>query len=116
MPRQPDRRAPGERLILLNHAHLDVPSSPYRATGPIFVREAATEAEFGPDCIPPMLANRLLSARAYDADTMMVEADVVPGETLDQRLGAWLANPRVETVHLHTARRGCYMARAIRAD
>lgn len=108
--------APGERLILLNHAHLDAPSSPYRATGPIFVREGATEAELAPDSIPPMLANRLLSTRAYDVDVMLIDADVVPGETLDQRLRLWLADRRVATVHLHTARRGCYMARAVRAD
>ena len=33
----------GERLVLVNHAHLTDPTSPYRAAGPIFVREAAIE-------------------------------------------------------------------------
>ena len=108
--------APGERLILLNHTHLDASSSPYRASGPIFVRETASQAAPAEGVIPPMLSGRLLSARAYDAEAMMVDADVVPGEALDQRLREWLADPRVETVHLHTARRGCFMARAVRAD
>ena len=107
--------APGERLILLNHRHLDVPASPYRSEGPIFVREAALEAAPAPGEIPDMLGRRLLSARAYDADGMMTDADVVEGRDLAGRLEAWLADPAVATVHLHTARRGCYMAEARRA-
>ena len=33
----------GEALVLVNHAHLTDPTSPYRASGPIFVRESAVE-------------------------------------------------------------------------
>lgn len=106
---------PGERLILLNHRHLDAPASPYRSEGPIFVREAAVEAAPAPGEVPDMLGRRLLSARAYDADGMMTDADVVEGRDLAGRLEAWLADPAVATVHLHTARRGCFMAEAKRA-
>ena len=106
---------PGERLILLNHRHLDAPASPYRSEGPIFVREAATEAALAPGETPDMLTRRLLSARVYDADWMMTEADVVEGSTLAERLDAWFADPIVARIHLHTARRGCFMAAAERA-
>lgn len=106
---------PGDRLILLNHRHLDAPASPYRADGPIFVREAAIEAAPGPGDIPDMLSSRLLSARVYDADWMMTDADVVEGATLDARLRAWFNRPETVVVDLHTARRGCFMARAGRA-
>ena len=106
---------PGERLILLNHRHLDAPASPYRSEGPIFVREAAVEAEPAAGEVPDMLARRLLSARAYDIDWMMTDADVVEGRDLAGRLQAWFADPAVSIVHLHTARRGCYMAAARRA-
>ncbi|WP_332655036.1 DUF1203 domain-containing protein [Brevundimonas sp.] len=106
---------PGERLILLNHRHLDAPASPYRSEGPIFVREAAVEAAPAPGEVPDMLGRRLLSARAYDADGMMTDADVVEGCDLAGRLEVWLADPAVATVHLHTARRGCFMAEANRA-
>lgn len=107
--------APGERLILLNHRHLDHPASPYRADGPIFVREAAVEAS-ATDAVPGMLARRLLSMRLYDGDGMMQDADVVDGADLAARLRAAFADPTVTEVHLHTARRGCYLARAVRAD
>ena len=105
---------PGERLILLNHRHLDAPASPYRSEGPIFVREAAVEASPVSDEIPEMLSRRLLSARAYDADWMMIDADVVEGAALSGRLAEWFADPVVIAVHLHTARRGCFMAEARR--
>lgn len=107
--------APGERLILLNHRHLDAPASPYRSEGPVFVREAAAEAAPAAGEVPDMLRRRLLSARAYDADWMMVDADVVDGGELAERLEAWLERREVAVVHLHTARRGCFLAAAVPA-
>lgn len=106
---------PGEALILLNHRHLEDPSSPYRAEGPIFVREAALEARPAPGEVPDMLGRRLLSVRAYDADWMMTDADVVEGRELGDRLMQWFADDRVDRIHVHTARRGCYLAEAERA-
>lgn len=106
---------PGERLILINHDHLPEPSSPYRAGGPIFVRETATEAA-PMAMIPDMLSRRLLSARAYDVHAMMLDADVMEGADLDARLHQWFADPAVDQVHIHTARRGCYLARAVRQE
>ncbi|MDP3801109.1 DUF1203 domain-containing protein [Brevundimonas sp.] len=106
---------PGERLILLNHRHLDAPESPYRSEGPVFVREAAVEAAPPSGEIPDMLGRRLLSVRAYDAGWMMTDADVVEGRDLAGRLDAWFTDPAVSRIHLHTARRGCFMAAAERA-
>ena len=106
---------PGEALILLNHRHLDDPSSPYRAGGPIFVREAAVEARPAPGEVPDMLGRRLLSVRAYDADWMMTDADVVEGGDLAEWLARSFADDQVARVHLHAARRGCFMASAERA-
>lgn len=104
----------GDRLILLNHRHLDAPSSPYRSAGPIFVREAATEATLAAGSVPDQLSRRLLSARVYDGDWMMLDADVVEGADLEARLRDWLSASDAAVVHLHTARRGCYMAEARR--
>lgn len=107
---------PGDRLILLNHMHLDNPISPYRASGPIFVREAAIQADPTVGAAPSMLTRRLLSMRLYDREAMMIDADVVEGIDLDHRLRLAVADPAVFQVHLHTARRGCYLARAVRND
>jgi hypothetical protein len=106
---------PGEALILLNHRHLDAPASPYRSEGPIFVREAAVETSPKAGETPDMLTRRLLSVRAYDADSMMTDADVVQGVDLASRLTDWFSDPAVTRVQIHTARRGCFMAEARRA-
>lgn len=106
---------PGERLMLVNHRHLDAASSPYRSEGPIFVREGAAQADPAPGELPGMLTRRLLSARVYDADWLMIDAEVVQGDDLDARLRGWFANDATRTIHLHTARRGCFMAAATRA-
>lgn len=104
----------GERLILVNHAHLTDPASPYRASGPIFVREDAVEAAPAVDAVPDMLTRRPLSIRVYDAASMMIQGEVIDGPDLDAALHRWFAEPRVEVVHIHFAPRGCYLARAVR--
>ena len=106
---------PGESVILLNFPHMDDPASPFRASGPIYVSETARD--HAPDIgqVPPMLARRLLSARVYDASNMMIDADVMDGQALAGRLADWFTDPEVRDVHVHAARRGCYLARAERA-
>lgn len=105
---------PGERLLLVNHRHLDAPASPYRGDGPVFVREDAVETSPPAGEVPDMLGRRLLSVRVYDADWMMTDADVVEGRDLAARLRSWFDDPAVSCIHLHTARRGCFMAMASR--
>ncbi|GAB2178846.1 DUF1203 domain-containing protein [Dongia sp. agr-C8] len=106
---------PGESLLLLNYGHLDEQSSPYRAKGPIFVREAAKQGRDVVDAVPDYLARRLLSIRAYDKDGMMLEADVVDGRELSPMIEKMFAIDGVDYLHAHFARRGCYAARIDRA-
>ena len=108
-----DDAVPGERLLLMAYEHQPA-ASPFRASGPIFVREAArTFDEAG--VVPPALGRRTLSARAYDARAMMVKGLVVPGAEVGELLAAWLREDEVEEIHLHYAARGCFAARAVRA-
>ena len=106
----------GERLVLVNHAHMTDPTSPYRASGPIFVREAAVQAEAVEGPAPEMLRKRPLSLRIYDRRNMMMEGQVIDGVDLDDRLAEWFGNPATAEVHIHFAPRGCYLARAVRQD
>ncbi len=68
----------GERVLAIPFTHHDV-QSPYRASGPVFVREFAKTANLAVNEIPAMLRHRLLSVRAYDSDNMMVDAQVIQG-------------------------------------
>jgi len=105
--------APGERLILAHHVHLDVAASPYRQGGPIFVREAAVQAAPTPR-VPDMLALRLLSVRAFDAEAMMIDAEALEGRELAGWLDEAFQDEAVARVQIHTARRGCFLAEARR--
>ena len=103
----------GESVLLLNYEHLAV-DSPYRSTHAIFVREGATTCPPIVNKIPEQLRIRLLSIRAFDADGMMVEADVVPGQESEPVIRRLLKDPKVDYLHIHNAKPGCYAARVDR--
>ena len=106
--------AVGETVLLVPFTHHDVPS-PYRASGPIFVRRDATTATPAVDEIPAMFRHRLLSLRGYDASAMMVGAEVVSGSDLEAAIWRFLADERVSYLHVHNAHPGCYNCRVVRA-
>ena len=104
----------GECLLLLPYLHHDV-ATPYRASGAIYVRQAAVRALPGVDEVPALLRSRLLSLRAYDARGMMVRADVRPGSDLEAGIGQLFALERSAYLHVHYAKPGCYACRVDRA-
>jgi hypothetical protein len=104
---------PGERLLLLPWTHLDV-DTPYRAGGPIFVRESALARGMFRNEIPEQQRSRLLSVRAYDADGWMRDAEVGEGIALEAMIERFFADPQVAYLHVHNARRGCYACRVDR--
>lgn len=105
--------APGETVILTPFVHLDI-DSPYRASGPIFVRETARRAVPAPGEVPELLRLRPLSVRAYDSASLMVAADVVDGRELEGAVERLFADSGVAFLHVHFARPGCYACRVDR--
>jgi hypothetical protein len=61
------------------------------------------------------MRGRLLSLRAFDADGMMIDADVVEGARMEPVVARFLAQPQVAYIHVHNAKRGCYSGRIDRA-
>jgi hypothetical protein len=107
--------AVGETSILLHYAHHTTATSPYRAGGPIFVREGVTETASFVNHVPAQQRTRLLSVRAYNVDGIMVDAEVAPGEELEGLIARFFARDDVAFLHAHNARRGCYSCRIDRA-
>ena len=105
----------GERILLVPFAYHDVPS-PYQASGPIFVRELAVFAQPDVNEIPEVLQHRLLSVRAYDAQHMMVGAQVTQGESLVSVLEQHFDNDDVAYIHIHNANPGCYACSVERVE
>ena len=106
---------PGERVLLLNYEH-QTADTPYRSAHAIYVRENAEEARFGVGEIPELLRSRLLSARAFDSEGMLVTADVCDGRELEGLIDRMFTDPGVAYLHLHNAKPGCYAARVERAE
>ena len=105
---------PGERVILLPFKH-QATDSPYQASGPIFVREAAQDVALAVNAVPALLRTRLLALRAYDASDLMTEADIVDGREFETLVTRLFADDRVSYMHVHFARPGCYACRVDRA-
>jgi hypothetical protein len=103
----------GAELLLLPYEHHEA-LSPYRASGPIFVRRGAARRTLAPGELPRYVTDRLISLRAYDADAMMVDATVCDGPEVTAALDGFFANGAVDYVHLHFAKRGCFSCLASR--
>jgi len=100
----------GASALLLNYEHQPA-ASPYRAIGPIFVREGGEQAAIFEDEVPAALARRLLSLRGYDGAGFIQAAEVVDGGALAAAIRRLFARDDVAYLHVHFAGRGCYAAR-----
>ncbi|MFY8115287.1 MAG: DUF1203 domain-containing protein [Rhabdaerophilum sp.] len=100
----------GEEMLLLNYRHLDVPGSPYRAEGPVFIRRGVGTFE-AVDRLPPVIVQRPMAVRAYDAEGMMVEAEIAEKAELEALARDWLQRPGIAHVDVHSMRRGCFFCR-----
>jgi hypothetical protein len=103
----------GESLLLLTFQHHEV-EGPYRASGPIFIRQQATVAADLQDRIPPFFLHRLLSVRAYDQHGWMHAAEVVEGTALEATIVGFFERSEIAYLHIHNARPGCYACRVER--
>ena len=102
----------GEGVLLLSYDHQPA-DTPYRQQGPIFVRD--TSARFDVvGRVPPAMAGRMLSLRGFSADHMMIEADLIDGGEAAAMIERFFANPAMDYIHAHYARRGCFAAHVAR--
>lgn len=104
----------GETVILVNYTHQPA-NSPYQATHAIFVREGAQQATIAVNEVPEVIRSRLISVRLFDKDHMMIDAEVVPGDTVSDVISAAFETAEVAYIHLHNAKPGCFAASVVRA-
>ncbi len=105
---------PGETLLLLNYEHQSACNA-YRARHAIFVREGARAAYDRIGEVPAVLRVRTISLRAFDAQDLMVDAELAEGRELEAAIERLLARADVAYIQAHYAKRGCYAARIERA-
>ena len=105
---------PGEAVLLLNHV-CQPADTPYRASHAIYVREGAEDSYVGIDEVPEVMLLYLQSLRAFDAEGMLLEADVAMGDEVKPTIERLFENPRTAYIHAHNAKQGCYAGRIDRA-
>ena len=106
--------AVGDVLLLLTWPH-QPGDSPYEASGPIYVRKGSRQRTLEAGVVPDYVRLRLMSARAYDAAHMIVDAVVCEGREVDVEIARLFDNDKVAYIHLHNAKRGCFSCRVDRA-
>jgi len=104
----------GEEMLLLPYVHQPAASSPYHASGPIYVRRGARQRTLAPGEVPDYVATRLMSVRAYDSAHMIVDASVCEGAVVGPEIERMFAGEAVAYIHLHNAKRGCFSCRVDR--
>ena len=110
-----DDAVPGETVLLINHTHQPA-DTPFHASHAVYFRLAATQAWDSVNEVPPALARRMLSLRAFDAAGWLVGAKLTPGNEVLAAARELLADPRADYLHAHYAGAGCYAAWMGRAN
>jgi len=104
----------GETIYLLHYTH-QAAATPFRASHAIYVREGVASAAVPQGIVPHMIRSRIISLRAFDADGMLVNADLAEGDAVATRIESLLQHPDTDYLHLHFAKQGCFAARVSRA-
>ena len=104
----------GEELLLVSYDPFTI-DSPYRSASPIFLhrRPCAPPADLHE--LPEQLTVRQLSVRAFDADALMIDAAIVPGDELAATLSR-MFDAGCDHIHVHNATRGCWAVRVDRGQ
>ena len=104
----------GEELLLLPYLHQPA-TTPYRASGPIYIRRGAVRRRLPVGELSSYVTSRLMSVRAYDAAHMIVDASVCEGSVTGSEIKKYFLREDVAYIHLHNARRGCFSCEVVRA-
>lgn len=104
----------GEEVFLLNYEFHAV-NSPYKASGPIYIRPNKAQKICEINEVPSLFLTRLISLRGYNEKQMLIFAEVFDGKELKEKIQYAFGNQTIEYLHIHNARFGCYFAQAKRA-
>ncbi|MBO0710837.1 MAG: DUF1203 domain-containing protein [Acetobacteraceae bacterium] len=108
---------PGE-MMLLGSYNLPRPRGVYWTPSPIFLHAGPCPRYEKVNHIPDIVRGALVSVRAYDAaDQCIYELGAVSeGVRVDEPLGRALEDDRTAYVSIHTAKPGCMLCQAERAQ
>jgi hypothetical protein len=101
---------PGDSLLLLNYESHSA-DTPYRSSYAIFVNETAEATAQTVDSLPAVFKNRPMALRIFNAEGMLIGADLARGEETDAAIRRAFENADAAYIHAHNAAHGCFSAR-----
>lgn len=105
---------PGERVLLINHESHKA-ETPFRSSYAIYVREGERVAAVYENELPPVFKNRPIALRIFNADGMLIGADMGVNGELKTKIEEALARPDAAYLHAHNAMHGCFAAEILPA-
>ena len=102
--------------LLLGAYDLPAPRGIYWTPSPIFLHAHDCRRFDATGSVAPIVRNRLVSVRSYDAAGMCLYdlGEVCDGDDVEPPLFRALADPRAQTINIHTARPGCLLCTVVR--
>lgn len=97
----------GEEVLLLPFEYHKT-TSPYNASGPIFIRKNAIKVELAIDEIPEMLFKRQQTLRVYDKKGMMIDVKSPKSEEIGIDIKTIFSNNSSSYIQIHSTNPGCY--------
>ncbi|SEE34143.1 Protein of unknown function [Tenacibaculum sp. MAR_2010_89] len=97
----------GEEVLLLSFKYHNV-NSPYKASGPIFIRKNSKKVNLKINEVPQILFERLQSVRVYDKNGMMIDAKILERREMEREIKKTFNNTLVSYIQVHNANPGCY--------
>jgi hypothetical protein len=105
----------GEEVVLFPFEYHKT-DSPYKASGPIFIRKNAEKANLDINEIPEMLFKRLQSLRVYDKNGMMIDVKTLEGNEIRKEIESIFSNDLANYIQIHNANPGCYNCQVNRME
>ena len=104
-----DDAEPGERVFLFNYESHKA-ATPYRSAYAIYIRDGAREAARFENEMPPVLRNRPIALRIFNAEGLLIGADMGAGPELADKIRWGLERQDAAYIHAHNAMHGCFAA------
>lgn len=105
---------PGDTLLLMNFESHSA-DTPYRSAYAIYVNETAAATARVVDETPEVMRGRPIALRIFDAEGMLIGADLAVGDGVDPAIRKAFERPEAAYIHAHNAAHGCFSARIDRA-
>lgn len=106
---------PGQLHVLFSYMPFVNNKNPFAEVGPVYVHQDCS-AYLDVNVFPPDIKKRkYLQVRGYDADDILIKADLTEGNNIESMIEEFLNIDDVMYLHIRHGQTGCYLLKVERA-